>query len=125
MLKILSGRKLSKKRIEWAKKEVRLQIYDSIPEKEYNNDINNLFIKDDKILEEIAKYRLVITDDPSQPGVEHSMCYLVKTENRVYNEGGLLEKRVIETKAPHGLMESYKIIVYNPAGSFIGKKPKN
>ena len=126
LLKILSGRKLTQRQMDLAQSRERI---DPCTGWEWNKEgftgnIDNLFVKDGKIIRQIEKFRYATTPDFSHPHIRHSMHYSVKSDKRIYSEEGLLEEREVWTGEPSGEILSNKHLVYQPAGRLIGRRVK-
>lgn len=122
-LKILTGRKLSKKEMKRAENEKEQECYMCISQSLFKGDIDNIFEKGDKIIRNEVIYELLTTPDRSYGSrIMHTNYYPTKHIGRMYNSNGLLIRKEVSINSPRGLRTVHKIIVYNKPGQFIGQK---
>ncbi len=118
MLKVLTGRKLSKRAMKRAETEKPADfIYED------GRTFDNLYRRGDKIFRKTIRYSWRVTRDASEgERILHEGYYPVKDEERTYNSQGLLETKELYFSPTGEFVEFHKTIAYEPAGRFIGKR---
>ncbi len=122
-LKVLIGRKLSKKEMKRAVRGEKSPIYAGISPKYYGQDVDNLSKEGDKIIRKEVFYELATTQDASHGSkILHTNYYPVKSVDKEYNKEGFLDRKEVSYCQPFGPQISNKITLYETPGQFIGEE---
>jgi hypothetical protein len=114
LLKIATGRKLSQKEMEMARREEK-HSYPSM------KDLDEFWIDGDYMVKKetrILNYHE--SKEASNPDVVRQNPSKTKTDTKYYNLDGLLVKRRITIDKINPFYSSHKVISYTPSGSFFG-----
>ncbi|MCR4327619.1 MAG: hypothetical protein NUV46_03495 [Nanoarchaeota archaeon] len=119
LVKIITGRKLSEKKMEIAKKSKESSLMDFNPNKN-NRNFYNIFFSGKKFQEKKVKYTFQTTPDASE-GMSrlHKGYYAEKIIESTYNIDGMIEKKSTSIKDNFGW--DSKLLKYTPSGSWKGK----
>ena len=126
LVKIVMGRKLSRKQLDKAKIGKEETENSVIHPNYFEGNFDNLFLMPDgQIKRKIRRYNLATTNDASYgPQIKHTNYYVTSGEDAVYTPEGLIIERSTFTCEPFSLSTGSKKIRYNPPGRIMGATEK-
>lgn len=120
-LKIALGRKLSEAQMT----EAHCNSFDKFAHYGNNGSYSDVLFREGDTIKRLEIVRgYTTTPDSSYPKISHTRWYTVEYVNCEYNLEGLLVKKTVSKNEPHGSVYSHKDLVYEPAGSFFGRRVK-
>ncbi|MDP3966154.1 MAG: hypothetical protein Q8Q04_01340 [archaeon] len=124
LVKILTGRKLSEKKMELARDGTPKNYWDSDVEFGVDRPFYNIYIDEGNFKENKVNFEIRESPDASHgTRIMHTNLVPVKEIEKTFNKDGLLEEKYVWKDPIYDPYKSVsKTIFYNPAGSFFGKK---